>query len=42
MQSGNGAQFLNTTFLSLLLGFTPGGGTDSISIDPSTSIYVSL
>ena len=42
MQSGNGAEFLNATFLSLLLGFTTGDSTGSISIVPSTSIYVSL
>ena len=42
MQSVNGAQLLNTTFLSLLLGFDDGSGADAIDIVPSTSIYASL
>ena len=32
MKSVNGAQFLNTTYLSLLLGFTASGGTGGIDI----------
>ena len=36
MQSVNGAQFLNTTSLSLLFGFAAGGGTGAIVIVPLT------
>ena len=42
MQSANGTQFLNTTSLLLLFGFTAGGGTGAIVIVPLTSIYASL
>ena len=42
MQSGNGAQFLNTTSLLLLSGFGAGAGAGAIVIVPLASIYVSL
>ena len=42
MQSVNGAQFLNTTSLSLLFGCAAGGGTGAIVIVPLASIYASL
>ena len=38
LQLVNGAQFLNTTFLSLLVEFTA-GGTGAIDIVPLTSMY---
>ena len=40
IQSVNGAQFLNTTSLSLLFGSTTGGGTGAIVIVPFP--YISL
>ena len=40
IQSINGAQFLNTTSLSLLFGSTTGGGTGAIVIVPFP--YISL
>ena len=39
MQSVNGAQFLNTTSLTLLFGFATGGSTGAITIVSLTSIY---
>ena len=42
MQSVNETKFLNTTSLSLLFGFTAGGGTNAIVIVPLTGTYASL
>ena len=42
LQSVNRAQFLNTTSLSILFGFTTGGGTGTMDIVPLTSVYASL
>ena len=42
IQSVNGAEFLNTTSLSLLYGFVAGVGTGAIAIVSLTNIYASL
>ena len=42
MKAQFGAQFLNTTSLSLLFGFAAGGGTGTIVTVPLTIIYSSL
>ena len=40
IQSVNGAQFLNTTSLSLLFCSTTGGGTGAIVIVPFHYVYI--
>ena len=42
MKSVNGGQFLNTIYLSLLLGFTASGGTGGIDIVSLTGINTLL